>query len=401
MAAHHTAVLMRNEDAAEVRAQADFATRQAEPFLQEGSQVLYRDIDSSVLQDKLKSGELNSARNIVFQSGHLPALDANGKPILDEDGEPMVRQTYMVLSPPKDVTLNQANADLLNEFGIGNNGGQKWQAGTVIPASLGYYQIKQAQQARAVLLQAEDRAAEIQDRKAQTNERNEDAATKAAKLSAANTIAPYLSNYSNDPVLAFNAMSNAPADKNKMNAWSLAGYTPDVIEKMKKDGLAEADKTISDAPTKLAKLDASIQDLRDNMIKTVDKNGKPIQLTDAQKQANADAVASIENYQQQKQQISNISVAAATRKRNQYLGLAPNEDPRVVQSFMHLQTLAPEDRPNAILASPGVPDAAKRHLFILIHEPIPPQLQIKVAPRQTGQAPTGQAAQPQPTQTGQ
>ncbi|MGA8232297.1 MAG: hypothetical protein WB795_12535 [Candidatus Acidiferrales bacterium] len=52
------------------------------------------------------------------------------------------------------------------------------------------------------------------------------------KLSAANTIAPYLANNNNDPVLAFNAMSNAPADKNKMNAVALAGYTPDVIEKM-------------------------------------------------------------------------------------------------------------------------------------------------------------------------
>ena len=392
--AHHEAKINRNLDyEAAQRAWSD-SEKSRNALEEQGSQTLYHNLPSDQLQTMLQNKQLSSVKNYIFQDGFADVTDATtGKPVLDENGDPMQRPTFSVMSEIPTVKVNADRAAYLSRFS-----GTDIQENQELPGSLYYMLQKRADANRATLLAAADTAAKIQNLNSESKEHNAEAwdkglsaQEKQTKIQASKVFAPYLSQSDGDVILAFDAMGRSK-DKDKLGmVEQLVG--PGGIERARKDALSDLGKTISSGTTQLAKTNKLMADRQDDLY--VAKPSKP--LTPQQTVSNAQVQKDLDNYQAQIDDI-NRDLKAARQQRNRYMGLNPQEDERIVANVEALKKLPESHRANAILTS-SAPDAAKLHLFNVLGLPVPVQLQpksVQPAAPQTPQQPTAPQVAPAP-----
>jgi hypothetical protein len=332
---------IRNADQEFHEKSVEYAKQAAQPLIDAGAQTLAQGLDSDRLQERVQKDAAAGHRDYVFQDGMAPLIGKDGKPVLDKNGEPQMRATWTILGEaPESVKLTKKQADDWNASGIL---GQPVQEGQSLPSAVYYNTAKKVQTQQGVQLAIDHVKAEIDEAQARTGEAK--AATTAHNLTieekrqndrAKQVFAPYLAGANGDAILAYQNMSQDPEGQKNIGAVQ-ALFGPGNLEKVRTDTIKSLEKDIEDNQKFVTK-----------RLKEIDDSGKP---------ASADEQQEISDAQ--------LEIKQAAAKRNQYLGLHPQDPPRIAELKKIGDSIPEATRATTIANSPSLNSQEKAYLLKL------------------------------------
>jgi hypothetical protein len=227
----------------------EHASTMSQPFKDKGAAVLGEHLTSEEVQQRIKDGSLDPTQAHSFVDGYVDVLDKDGKPQVDpETGLHAQRPTFQLLSPVPQVTLNKAQADLLQKYAPHSGG--TFTEGTTMKGETYYTLAKQAQEAQTVDLNVKELNARIdaskteaERNKAQTQEANLTIAEKQRNVQARTIFAPYLAKTNGDPLLAIQLMGSDPKQQKNLGLVEEL-YGPGNLTKAREDTVKSLETVI-------------------------------------------------------------------------------------------------------------------------------------------------------------
>ena len=343
------------------------AQSQAQPFIDEGAKSLGRGLTKSQLDEQIKSKGIDPTQALAFNDGYVDAVGPDGKPILDEMGQPKQQATWMLLSNVPDVTLSQTQADYLTKYA--NNG--TWQAGQKLPGADYYAATKQAQLAEGADLKMQEAKSLIAERlsaaernKMEAREKSRTDQDKAANREAERLFSPYLAQANGDVIQAYNLMAADP--NGKKNIGKVQSYFgPGNLEKYRHDEITTLESTINKNQKTLDTQEADPLNSSTALTSIVGQSNKTILDPKASASDKKKAQSALDAAQQTLNDRNEIrqEINAAKAKRNTYLGLHPQDPDRIVALKRIGDSLPAENRAQLITNSSALTPQEKQYLL--------------------------------------
>jgi len=342
----HLRRMIRNEDQEFQQKSLDSATAQAQPYEDMGAEQLGSHLSQQQLHDMMSKNQIDPTKGLFFIDGYVPALDKNGKQIIDDDGQPKYAPTWKLLSNVPQVTLSPDRAAYLNKYAPTN---VPWKEGQTLSGSQYYSLTKRAavaegtdlkmQEAKAIIAEhlsaAERDQMEARDKKLTLAEKDQN-------REAERVFAPYLAQANGDTLAAYALMANDPKGKKNLGLVN-AYFGPGAIEKYRANVLTNLNKTIADDSRTL---------------------NDPVKSSSMDPQDKADMQSEL---------------ASAKARRNAVLGIHSQAPDEAALAIQHLdQVTDVNQRWQQIVTSKTLTPQMKARLLLHYNYSVPPEIQAQL-----------------------